>query len=754
MAEQRKLREEKLLKTEANEDLKKCLIEALDLSNENLKIIRKFRSFNSVGKVIKKYNTIGDLLKDGRSGIMATLSKTYMRYNDADALVSEIEQKLAKYGVKFADSDFTVLDVNISELEIGNKAKNFLEKLPSKIKTLSDLYIQNKNRIKSRILNDDRSIIHEIEKAMEKYGVKFLDSKYKLDKNNFFPKARYFRDKEKIIKKSLENSQSQKIDENKTKSVDVSSELYDIGLSTYNIQHLQDNLQVYTIADLLTKTHSSIFSALNRNIAAMSKIEIYYRKNNFQFPSKKVFLMEKTNKKEQINIFDLTDQGKQNLKTKSIEVLSMSNKTIERLKAIGVNVIADFEKITKTKFLIACCNSKSVCDKVLPLMQELEISFQQATRGVNYKIEIDIDDLDDEKTNNILNKPLSELGFGKVGVEKVKQSLEVETLNDLIKYPKSEISKVVNRNLSFLNQADYYIKKLNLNWVKKIPKSKMRENNKIEIHPVDVDTLDYEEKAKLMASDLTVIGLKKKLRNILNKQLNVETLEDLLKVNKSELRKALNHNNSQYYKIINNLSLFNLGLKSAKQARISNVEKEVNDRFNQLISEKIYNEPVINKESNQENSQEVKINNKEIKNLIDLTKQLEERGMWALYDLPDKYFVPGSQDFEDLKEIINAYSDKRFADLILSVQTEEALNIAEKRLQLEVSKIEKIIEQKQSGYKDKMSDLETKKTESLSGSKNNASNSMKRYYHLPNENKNIFEKKYYDNKTESQEFNM
>ena len=187
MAGEKKLRTEKLLKSTASDDVLNLSLEVLKLPRDVEDKVKHFNYVESAVSRVYYYKTIGDLLKRDRSGLLGLLAKSSMRYIEAQEFVNKVEQKLAKFGLKFADSDFTVLDVNIDELDVGRLTKSFLKSLPKHINNLCDLSIQSKAKLKSRLHQDSNYVIADIERAMEEYGVKFLESSYKLDKQKFFP---------------------------------------------------------------------------------------------------------------------------------------------------------------------------------------------------------------------------------------------------------------------------------------------------------------------------------------------------------------------------------------------------------------------------------------------------------------------------------------------------------------------------------------------------------------------------------------
>ena len=138
------------------------------------------------GKQVQKFNRVEDLVKFGKPALMTYLSQ-YCRYDELSTITQEIEEKLAKLGLKLEGSDFTTGDVSVSCLNLSASTRNLLSKLSSKIKTLDDLSILGAKRISNMLTENKLATIMDISIELEKYGLKLEGSPYRINSEKFFP---------------------------------------------------------------------------------------------------------------------------------------------------------------------------------------------------------------------------------------------------------------------------------------------------------------------------------------------------------------------------------------------------------------------------------------------------------------------------------------------------------------------------------------------------------------------------------------
>jgi len=394
---------------------------------------------------------------------------------------------------------------------------------------LCDLSIQNKKRLHARIINDDFTIIQGIEKAMEKYGVKFIESSYKLNKNQFFPRHKLFErnNRLKYIRQDVEDERERRlkpqivineikpqivINEIKTENVikeepkkvdkkeyiKIATDLNEIGLSDYNIQLLQERLGVYSVEDLLTKTRAQVFKALNRNLSAREKINEYLKEQGLELVKNGVGAPKKILSIDALK--NMSEEDKEMFKYHSIDDINIGLKTQEKLKSMDINVIADFRKITKRQ-LSKLSSYQPFVERITELMSALDIQFKPSGKNtVVFKVKEQDFVVSQEDKEEIMNKPLRDLGFGRIAVEYINENLKVDSLAGIMKFNRTEVRRAVNNNVMFMRKLNALVKKLGLKWINVYRKPQKQTLNKLQ---TILEQVKQEEPKKINDEDIS-----------------------------------------------------------------------------------------------------------------------------------------------------------------------------------------------------------------------------------------------------------
>ncbi len=460
---EKKLRAESLLTSNISEELASVKIDALGLPNKMLDKLKSFEVYNlNTGKT-QLFKNIGDLMKMGRNGLMVQLGQRNIRYSEADEIIVTIENKLAKIGLKFEDSDFTVLDVKISELEVSGKAHELLTRLPNHIRNLLDLSIQNKAKLRHKVVENGQGIVSEIERAMEKYGMRFVESSFKLDKNNFFPTEWIFRKNASIVneerKKDINNVQV-RLSENKFAKKDINaidkkcvSELRAIGLSDKNIVYLVNKIGVNSVDDLKNKTYNELCFALNQNISAIGKIRKYLRNQGIEL--NRVYIRKRKQEIVEFDIENMSEEEKQKFKDSSVDVLGLPASATKKLKdEYGILKIDDLQKISREQLdtfkynLRSHDQLKKTIRRLFPYKSDICLIMRKKDKEkfVKYNLE-NIHKFD---KNEVLNAPLCAFGVTLHTQKFLKNRMGIEKLSDFTGKTYTDIAMALNNNL---NQA-------------------------------------------------------------------------------------------------------------------------------------------------------------------------------------------------------------------------------------------------------------------------------------------------------------
>lgn len=168
------------------EELLKMPVKALGLSSDVQSAIDSIELMDFRGNRKKAYATVQDVLKGGKEKFQQIFSRSdYFKKNPL--MILELEEKLMKIGFKFKDSTFSVYDVRVSELDLTDKAKEFMAKNIRSVKTIGDLSVRTLKEMANCIHDGDYSALCDLKNALEDYGVKFVESAYDLDKARCFP---------------------------------------------------------------------------------------------------------------------------------------------------------------------------------------------------------------------------------------------------------------------------------------------------------------------------------------------------------------------------------------------------------------------------------------------------------------------------------------------------------------------------------------------------------------------------------------
>ena len=127
-----------LLSSDADDDIKNIPTSSLGFSRTTALVFFKDTTIEN-GKIKQRFPKVGDLLSYGRARLEGLFVSRVKSYNDLQDVILEVEEKLAKLGLKFSDSEFSVGDVRVNNLQFKPSTQKFINKFSHKIKTLDDL---------------------------------------------------------------------------------------------------------------------------------------------------------------------------------------------------------------------------------------------------------------------------------------------------------------------------------------------------------------------------------------------------------------------------------------------------------------------------------------------------------------------------------------------------------------------------------------------------------------------------------------
>ena len=204
------------LKTEPSDDVKGILINALDLPSEIKFALHNIIDILPEGDNPHIFRTVGDLLKykyARTSEFLTRANKDFSNKNGVQ-IMQCIEEALAKLGVKFKDSDFTVYKMRVKSLDLQDKTKKLLLNLYPESSTVEYLCSLNYKNVESAL---GPSQFRNLTKYLMSLGVQFADTNQKIKQSELFPIHKYLDATAKIL--GLEEQAKLKMEANERKKI-------------------------------------------------------------------------------------------------------------------------------------------------------------------------------------------------------------------------------------------------------------------------------------------------------------------------------------------------------------------------------------------------------------------------------------------------------------------------------------------------------------------------------------------------------
>ena len=258
------------------------------------------------------------------------------------------------------------------------------------------------------------------------------------------------------------------------------------------------------------------------------------------------------------------------------------------------------------------------------------------------------------------------------------------------------------------------------------------------------------------------MALSKSIQKVINDS-GINTVNELLSYSFAELKKK-NISNNQAIKIASRLKDCGLTLKREysvqKQDKENDLKKKPktmgkeqeklefvtmddvrlstkNDNPETKLLKKVMSEDLVSKLD-----YHIDLKPEQIKIFDDIRLKMRERGMWALYDLDNIYFLKYSKEMEAVKELAREFFDYRFKSLIIDAKNEDMLNAGLRKIERETQLFETIVEQKQTHLYSAKESLNKKKIESTSQMRNKIFKVIEKYHHNERDFTSSKDKKY------------
>lgn len=565
-----------LLKTTGNEQLLNSSIDVLNLSNNDKKIIEKVRVYER-GKSKPKFKTIGDLVESGYLSLLSVFSSLNLSYTDVSNLIENIENALARVGLKVKGSEFTIGDVRIQDLNLKkDKSKQFFEKNSRKFKVVDDIIMYGIS--KWMAFTNDRDIVDDIRQAIGRIGLKLEGSSLAVDKDDVFPldnfsvprgydlwdggKKKTKAEKNILALNELSKEELMSVEVDRLfKRSGLLNTLLELDLTT--IEQLME-----VDVDYLSEHLSSSQLLLLEERLAKFDIKLKGSKRTFENGelvkrdiSKKIVLLE--NAPEKVDVLALEKEEQAAFLAKQIKDFGFAQFISQPLIDAGLNTIGDIVS-SDISTLIKILGRADY----IHLRKALDEYNLRAKKNLSQKPSkyydksrvkpLELQSISDEDKEKLLSSSLEDAGLTDWFSEKIRARFSgVQTLEDLTRLTQAQLSN------AFGTGAPWAVNK----FLKNYGLSLATERPKVDrLEAVDVANLPEEEQRAFLERDLRAIGVPSFLMQKLA-QNGIITVGDLARARTIDVKKALNQErgNSHYRIVRVCLARFNLNEYNKKE---------------------------------------------------------------------------------------------------------------------------------------------------------------------------------------------
>ena len=600
------------LTTSATDERINFPIAALGLSSETYGAILNF-VVNVNGKYESKFKTVKDLIDYGRSPLMGLLSSKISNYSKLSDIIQEVEDRLAKLGLKLKGSDFTVFDVRVENLNLNKQARAVLEKIKHKVKNLGDLSIVGVEKISKLMDEYNLEALISFYKELEKYGIKMEDSPYRIKPENFFPLDDYYAflskakkaeidEKFKAKTKTLLYAKHNKDFKNLSREEILACSVEDLPVSPF-IKQVFDARNIQTIQELIETPYKKIRKKLTLNQFVkleneLAKLGLKFYDSDKEIENGKVLRVPKRNltsiAPKIVDVMSLSeDEREKFLDIKILEFGFADDIAKMFLNQDKIITIRDFLSIPRN--IVAEYVDKSAVDKVIVLLRKYNLAAAPSVTSSHSKYFDEKilyyanvpEEITDELKEKYKNLTLLEAGITQELIESMRAAkINFNTLGELLQYKRSDY---FNHGLSGA-QINGFRKVLNHYGldIESFDNSSFWGSEGIAI-----PTTDDEQKA-LLSMPLTALGFSTRVAERLKIEGNIQTIEDLTKTKTNIIKKILKQNIPAYKSIVSTLEKYGLSLTpysvkkqehngSLKVSQINHDKKELMDVYYKLL---------------------------------------------------------------------------------------------------------------------------------------------------------------------------
>ena len=529
-----------MLQTKQNRDESAKGIRLSDISN-NSKLVNKLARHGIY--------TLGDFSQHYISDVKDWI--TIYQKEDFDAIVENVKNyglsfKQKEYFTKFEEPKIPYVNVNKlsqqdaeiffdSPLEDIGLSKLTIERLAEKdVYTVGDLSSLYAYELRNALHGNDH-LTDMVKERLSKYNIKI---EYIVDKL-------YFQEP-KIEPKEISEMTVME------KQEFYSRPLSDIGISKRAEEILQSK-GIKTIGDveeLSSKQFRNVLKALNFTTAhkILNKLALFGVDKREKLLDRKF----KEQTKEKVDFEKLSEKERDLYLNSSIVGMGFSDDIVAKFKSIGVETVGDLSQLTMKDIRAMVNNSPFTQSKIRQIFDDYGIEpVKLSTYIVEPKITpFDFNSADKNKQKEFMSRTFEDIGFIGVLAETLKAS-DIKTIGELVRLTGKDLREIYGAKRYTFKKLKDRLLEYGIELKEDVEK-KVKTNL---IESADIQSMSDEDKKAFLSKSIDEFKLEGSTQRKL-KESGIETLGQLLDIEKPELRGKLKANNvvmNEIELLINNL---------------------------------------------------------------------------------------------------------------------------------------------------------------------------------------------------------
>ena len=299
---------------------------------------------------------------------------------------------------------------------------------------------------------------------------------------------------------------------------------------------------VTTLGDLSKYYISEIRDFVHRRPVDEQIIRDVARKNGVSFRKVEYFTRFDESKIDYVDFYSLSDEEKKAFLSRPVTDIGINEKLAQRLATHGVYNIGDLVNRGRTDIRNIAGNNDVTGRLIRERLEKFNIVIASQDELYHFNEPVipvkDIKDMNGKEKIEFLMRPLSDIGVSNRVISILKDR-GVKKIGDVESLSEKEVKKLFT-GLSFSTYKRFLetIAQFGIEKEEVIYDRKFTEGT---IEKVDFETISDEEKEEYYANSISGLGFSKDIQERL-KKVNVETIGDLVKMSRKDIREMITKN--------------------------------------------------------------------------------------------------------------------------------------------------------------------------------------------------------------------